>query len=219
MGEMTARKLITAESLYRVSGEGYATEGVFFFGNVGRLASESPSPSALLRASAACNDAELTLIDDRPVVVGDPTEGALLVAAAKGGITRGVIETEMPRLAAVPFDSAPKHMTVIRRQENHPWAFVKGAPEVILSRCTQIRTDQGIRELTESDRTRLLQASTLLANDALRVLAVAERPLGGFSFEEGMVVSDTEIEKELTLLGLVGLQDPPRAEAREAVVK
>ncbi len=219
MGEMTARKLITAENLYRVTGEGYATEGAFFSGNMESLTSKSPELLALLRTSAACNDAELTLVDDRPVVVGDPTEGALLVAAAKGGITRAVIEAEMPRLAAVPFDSDRKRMTLIRRQENHPWAFVKGAPEVILSRCTLIRTDRGVRELTESDRIRLFHANTLLANDALRVLAVAERPLDGFSFEEGMVVSDTTIEQELTLLGLVGLQDPPRSEAKEAVAK
>ncbi len=219
MGEMTARKLITSESLYRVTGEGYATEGAFFVGNVEIPTAKSPSLFALLRASAACNDAELALIDGRPVIVGDPTEGALLVAAAKGDITRGVIEIEMPRLAAVPFDSDRKRMTVIRRQENHPWAFVKGAPEVILNRCILIRTDQGIRDLTESDRIRLLHANTLLADEALRVLAVAERPLDGFSFEEGRVVSDTEIEKGLIFLGLVGLQDPPRAEAREAVVK
>ena len=219
MGEMTACKLVTAENLYRITGEGYSTEGAFFVGNVETPTEKSPSLVALLRASAACNDAELTLIDGRPGIVGDPTEGALLVAAAKGNITRVAVETEMPRLAAVPFDSARKRMTVIRRQENHPWAFVKGAPEVILSRCTLIRTDQGIRELTESDRIRLLQANTLLAEEALRVLAVAERALDGFSFGEGMVVSDTEIEKELIFLGLIGLQDPPRAEAREAVDK
>ena len=219
MGEMTARKLITSKSLYRVTGEGYATEGAFFVDNVESLPSESPGLFALLHASAACNDSELTLIDDRPVVVGDPTEGALLVAAAKGGITRAAIEAEMPRLAAVPFDSDRKRMTVIRRQDNQPWAFVKGAPEVILSRCTLIRTDQGVRELTESDRIWLLHANTLLAHNALRVLAVAERSLDNFSFEEGVVVNDRGIEQELTLLGLVGLQDPPRAEAREAVAK
>ena len=167
MGEMTARKLVTTENLYRVTGEGYSTEGAFFSGNVESLPSKSPELFALLRASAACNDAELTLLDNRPIVVGDPTEGALLVAAAKGGITRASIETEMPRLAAVPFDSDRKRMTVIRSQENHPWAFVKGAPEVILSRCTLIRTDQGIRELTGSDRTRLLHANTLLATRCL----------------------------------------------------
>ncbi|MDD5410373.1 MAG: HAD-IC family P-type ATPase, partial [Methylobacter sp.] len=219
MGEMTARKLITSESLYRITGEGYATEGAFFSGNVENLPSKSPELFALLYASAACNDAELTLLDDRPVVVGDPTEGALLVAAAKGGITRATVETQMPRLATVPFDSDRKRMTVIRSQENHPWAFVKGAPEVILNRCTLIRTDQGVRELTENDRSRMFQANALLAHDALRVLAVSERSLDGFSFEEGMVVNDMEIEQGLILLGLVGLQDPPRGEAKEAVAK
>ena len=219
MGEMTARKLITPESLYRVTGEGYATEGAFFSGNVESLPSQNPDLLALLRTLAACNDAELTLIDNRPVVIGDPTEGALLVTAAKGGIIRGVFETQMPRLATVPFNSERKRMTVIRSRDNHTWAFVKGAPEVILSRCNLIRTDQGIRELTESDRTRFLQANSLLASDALRVLAVAERPLDGFSFEEGKGVNDAEIEQALTFLGLVGLQDPPRGEAKEAVAK
>lgn len=219
MGEMTARKLITSESLHRITGEGYSTEGAFFSGNVETLPSKSSELFALLRASAACNDAELTLIDDRPAIVGDPTEGALLVAAAKGGITRAAIETEMMRLAAVPFDSDRKRMTLIRSRENQPWAFVKGAPEVILSRCTLIRTDQGVRGLTENDRSRMIQANALLAHDALRVLAVAERPLDGFSFEEGVAINDIEIEQGLTLLGLVGLQDPPRGEAKEAVVK
>ena len=125
----------------------------------------------------------------------------------------------MPRLAVIPFDSDRKRMSVIRRQANFPWAFVKGAPEVVLSRCTLIRTDQGVRALTEIDRTHLFQANRLLANDALRVLAVAERPLEGIHFGAGVFGSDVEIEQQLILLGLVGLQDPPRGEAREAVSK
>lgn len=219
MGEMTARKLITSESLYRVTGEGYAVEGAFFTGDTESLPSENTELLALLRASAACNDAELIINDGRPTIVGDPTEGALLVAAAKGNINRAAIETDMPRLATIPFDSNRKRMTVIRQLENHRWAYVKGAPEVILSRCTQIRTNQGIKELSESDRTRLLQANTLLTNDALRVLAIAERSMDDINFEHNGVVSDTEVEKNLTFLGLIGLQDPPRAEAKEAVAK
>lgn len=219
MGEMTARKLVTSQNLYRVTGEGYATQGTFFSGNVESFPSESPELFALLRASAACNDAELTLIDGRSTVVGDPTEGALLVAAEKANITRSAIETDMPRLAVIPFDSDRKRMSVIRRQTNFPWAFVKGAPEVVLSRCTLIRTDQGVRALTEIDRTRFFQANRLLANDALRVLAVAERPLEGIHFGAGVFGSDVEIEQQLILLGLVGLQDPPRGEAKEAVAK
>ena len=219
MGEMTARKLITADSRYRITGEGYATEGVFITGNTERVPSEDPQLFALLRAAAACNDAELAFVNDRPIVVGDTTEGALLVAAAKANITRQAIETEMPRLATLPFDSERKRMTIIRKQEEQPWAFVKGAPEVILSRCTWIRTEQGVKPFSEADRTRLLDANKLLAEEALRVLAIAERPLTNPGFEKGTAVSDNEIEKELIFLGLIGLQDPPRAEAKEAVAK
>lgn len=221
MGEMTARKLVTSESLYRITGGGYAPEGTFFVGNVESSPSENPELLALLRASAACNDAELTSNEGQLTVVGDLTEGALLVAAAKGNITRETIETEMPRLATIPFDSDRKRMTVIRRQGNSSWAYVKGAPEVILNRCTLIRTSEGVRPLTEGARSRLLQANTLLANDALRVLAVADRPLDDFSLGQGGGggVDDTKIEKDLIFLGLVGLQDPPRAEAKEAVAK
>jgi Ca2+-transporting ATPase len=218
MGEMTARKLITSQNLYRVTGEGYSTEGAFFIGNAQALPSENPELLALLRASAACNDAELTQINDRPGIVGDPTEGALLAAAAKGKITRAAIEAEMPRLAVIPFDSDRKCMTVIRHHEDQCWAFVKGAPEVIFSRCTLIRIGREVRELTDSDCNWLLHTNALLAHNALRVLAVAERQLDGFSFEEGRV-DDTKIERELTLLGLVGLQDPPRPEAIGAVAR
>jgi Ca2+-transporting ATPase len=219
LGEMTARKLITSENLYRLSGEGYSTEGTFFVGNTETLSTDNPELFALLRASAACNDAELTLIDNQPGVIGDPTEGALLVAAAKGNITRESVEAEMPRIATVPFDSDRKRMTIIRLVDNQSWAFVKGAPEVILSRCTMIRTNQGVRELTEDDRIRLIEANTLLANDALRVLAVAERSLSVIDFDWSTSLNDAEIETELVLLGLVGLQDPPRGEAKEAVTK
>lgn len=219
MGEMTARKLITADSRYRITGEGYAIEGVFIKGGTERVPSEDSQLSALLRAAAACNDAELIFANDRSIVVGDTTEGALLVAAAKANITRQAIETEVPRLVTLPFDSKRKRMTIIRKQEEQPWAFVKGAPEVILSRCTLIRTEQGVKPLSEADRTRLLDSNKLLAEEALRVLAIAERPLTNSGFEKGTTVSDSEIEKELIFLGLIGLQDPPRAETKEAVAK
>jgi Ca2+-transporting ATPase len=105
MGEMTARKLVTSEQIFTVSGEGYATTGAFFADGAEWTPAEEPFLPDLLRAAAACNDAELTQQDGRPLVVGDPTEGALLVVAAKGGVTREQIESEMPRLGTVPFDS------------------------------------------------------------------------------------------------------------------
>jgi Ca2+-transporting ATPase len=218
VGEMTARKLVTNARIFSVTGEGYATEGEFFADGEEQIADPDPSLLALLRAAVACNDAELTQRDNRSMIVGDPTEGALLVVAAKRGVTREAVEAAMPRLHLIPFDSERKRMTVIRRRDGQPWAFVKGAPEVILERCSHIRTDKGPIVLTESDRARMLQTNTLMANEALRVLAIAERPLETLPSRatDGAINADT-IEQKLTLLGLIGLQDPPRAEARDAV--
>jgi Ca2+-transporting ATPase len=217
VGAMTARQLVTPERVYTVSGEGYVTTGGFFFHETSYTPTDDPLLAALLLAAAACNDAEITQTDGRPTIVGDPTEGALLVVAAKGGVRREGLESEMPRLGLVPFDSDRKRMTVIRQRHDQPWAFAKGAPEVLLARCTHIRTTRGKEELHESDRVRLLQASARLADAALRVLALAERPLDHMPLTTSMSVNAETIEQDLTFLGLIGLQDPPRAEARDAV--
>jgi Ca2+-transporting ATPase len=217
LGEMTARKVVTAALTYTVTGEGYATEGAFFVDGSERAAAVDPLLLDLLRAAAACNDAELTRRDGRPTLVGDPTEGALLVVAAKAGVDRQGIERQMPRLATLPFDPDRKRMTVVRAREGHPWAFVKGAPEVIIERCSLLRGDRGITALGEGDRAGMLRACTMLAGEALRVLAVAERPLDEAPPQEGATAASSTIERDLVLLGLIGLQDPPRPEAREAV--
>ena len=213
VGEMTARKLVTSGQIFNVSGEGYATDGVLSVDGIERMPADDAVLDDLLRAAAACNDAELSQRDGKAVIVGDPTEGALLVVAAKGHVTRGALEAEMPRLGMVPFDSERKRMTVVRQRADAPWAFMKGAPEVILARCSRIHTSEGTAPLSDAVRARMLEAVAMLANDALRVLALAARPLEHFP------ASDEEIEQDLTLLGLVGLQDPPRAEAREAIAK
>ncbi|MCK6371705.1 MAG: HAD-IC family P-type ATPase, partial [Gammaproteobacteria bacterium] len=215
VGEMTARKLVTSGRLYQISGEGYATDGAFFSDGEEHTVGEDLLLRDLLQVAAACNDAELQEKAGRPAVVGDPTEGALLVAAAKGGITRSALESEMPRLRTVPFDSDRKRMTIVRARGADAMAFVKGAPEVIIERCTHILTEQGSVELSASDRSRLAQAGALMANDALRVLALARRAL-----PQPVTPDDNnDVEQGLTLVGLIGLQDPPRAEAREAVAK
>jgi Ca2+-transporting ATPase len=210
VGAMTARQMVTSESIFAVSGEGYTTMGGFFADGMACTVAAEPLLVDLLRAAAACNDAEFRQEDHHAVVVGDPTEVALLVVAAKGGITRAGVESEMPRLGTLPFDADRKRMTVIRTRADRSWAFVKGAPEVILERCTAIRSRQAVQALTDSERARLLQASALMAHDALRVLALAERPLDATD-------DSNVIEQDLTFLGLIGLQDPPRAEALEAV--
>ncbi len=219
VGEMTARRLVTSVGMYKISGEGYATEGAFFIGGSERRVEDDPLLFDALQAAAACNDAELGRKDGRSIIVGDPTEGALLVAAAKGGITREAIESGMPRVAVLPFDSDRKRMTVVRDMDGQKLAFVKGAPEVLLERCTHILSEEGAQALTEADRARMLEANRFLANDALRVLALAERSLGPDEPGAEGIARESGLERDLTLLGLIGLQDPPRAEALEAIKK
>src|SRR5215831_15328519 len=210
VGAMTARKIVTSEQMVSISGEGYSTAGVFVADGVERTATAALLLDDLLRAAAACNDAEFHEQHAQPTAIGDPTEIALLVVAAKGGIMREAIEVEMPRLGTLPFDAERKRMTVIRNRGGRAWAFVKGAPEVILERCVALRTATEVKALSDSDRARMLQVSALMAHDALRVLALAERPLD-------VMAAPEVIEQGLTFLGLVGLQDPPRAEAFDAV--
>ena len=219
VGEMTARKMVTSATAYTVTGEGYAVTGAFFAGGREVPAGSDPLLAGLLRAAVACNDAELTRQAGRYGIVGDPTEGSLLVAAAKHGLWREAVEAEVPRIGGVPFDSERKRMTVVRAQADQAHAFTKGAPEIILARCSNILTERGVEPLSEGDRARMLLVGAAMANDALRVLAVAERALGPRADIDAKALGAEQIESGMTFLGLIGLQDPPRAEAREAVAK
>lgn len=215
VGAMTVSQVVTPDHQFEVSGEGYVPHGAFFAD--GLLQHDNPNLANLLTAATACNDAELIVKNGNPDIVGDPTEAALLVAAAKWGIQRADIENTMPKQLVLPFDSERKRMTIVRRSANVFHAFVKGAPEVILERCTHIHTSQGIRRITTEERTAMAQASNTMANNALRVLAVAERTL-----DKSLITESPDaaaIEQALVFLGLFGLQDPPRAEARVAVAR
>jgi Ca2+-transporting ATPase len=208
VGAMTARRVVTWDRVYPVTGEGYARAGAIrdsaiMNGDAARTAADDAALAALLYAGVACNDARLN--GDDPS--GDPTEVALLVLAAKGGVD----PTPPAREAVVPFDPARKRMTVVTRRGGALHAAVKGAPEEIIVRCTRVRTATGVVPLDPSDAARLLDAAAVLAGEALRVLAVAEREV-----PDGMPC-DERLESDLVLLGLVGLQDPPRPEARDAV--
>ncbi|MGO9061308.1 MAG: cation-translocating P-type ATPase [Candidatus Binataceae bacterium] len=217
VGQMTVRRLVTAANIFSVTGEGYSTRGAILSDEAEADTEKDPSLADLLVAAVACNDAQITVRDGQTSIAGDPTEAALLVAAAKGGLTREQLEREAPRLASIPFSSDRKRMTVIRRYREHPWAFVKGAPEIVIERCSKIRTADGDVDMSAADRARMLEASALMANDALRVLALAHRPLETVSTNLDDPDDGAQIEREMTLVGLVAMQDPPRAEAREAI--
>jgi Ca2+-transporting ATPase len=216
LGEMTVRKLITGDRVFDVTGEGYSTGGAIFADGEA-IADPDPALDALLRAAVACNDAHLSLRAGRPTIVGDPTEGALLILAAKAGITRERIETEMRRVGAIAFTSDRKQMTVILESRRGVVAYTKGAPEVVLAQCSRIKLRDRVKPLSPEDRARIIEANAMMANDALRVIACAQRSLEPMPLRSKGSIDEASVERELDFLGLIGMQDPPRAEAREAV--
>jgi P-type Ca2+ transporter type 2C len=217
VGEMTVRKLMASRTVFRVTGEGYSTEGAIVADGNEADAGSATILGELLLAAVACNDARLEQRDGRVSIIGDPTEGALLVAAAKKNVKFEEVDALMPRLGSVPFTSDRKRMTMIRRRDGHAWAFIKGAPEVIIERCSKIKGADGDQPLSADDRAGMLEASAAMAADALRVLAFAVRRLE--SYPAGDPDDGARIERDLTLLGVIGMQDPPRPEARDAIQK
>ena len=174
-----------------------------------------------LLAGALCNDAEL-IEGAEPRVLGDPTEGALVLAATAAGLTPE--GSFVPRVAEVPFDSERKRMTTIHRApelltgsciDSAYVAFVKGSPDGILDLCTRIETDDGPVRLSEGGRKEILEANQAIGERGLRLLAVAYRPLGDIDEEPPA----EDIELDLTFLALVALHDPPRPEVADAVAK
>ena len=212
-GEMTVQALWTDAGAAQVGGEGYAPEGTISAtagGDVPALISE------LLTILVGCNNAHLEQKDGVWTAIGDPTEAALLSAGAKGGITLARLDGASPRVAEFPFDSQRKLMTVIRRIGAEPVALVKGAPDVLLERCAHVATNAGIRAITAEDRTRILAAASDMAARALRVLGGARRTFPGGS---ALPDSAAAAEKDLVFLGLSGMQDPPRPEAKAAIAR
>ena len=166
-----------------------------------------PNEKRLWEAVTLCNDAHAS----EQGWLGDPTETALLAKAEAEGLDVTACQAQHPRLGEWPFDSDRKRMTTLHRQGDGWLALVKGAPESVLPRCTQIGTAQGAEPLPDPEA--LLTLARTMAEQGMRVLAVAQRT--GQTIWEG--VTADAFEDELTLVGLVGLMDPPRPEAKAAV--
>ena len=166
-----------------------------------------------LTIGALCCDARLEDSPDGLRAVGDPTEGALVLAAARAGLKKDMLEREMPRVGEVPFDSGRKLMSTVHpRPEGGYRILVKGAPDVLLERCTALWIKGG-RPLSRSQKGQIAAANEDMAQKALRVLGVAFRDVDRLPEE----LSDRTLERELTFAGLVGMMDPPREEVRQAV--
>ena len=209
--EMMVVSVVTADATYQITGDGYAPEGEVK--KDGRPAGKQPVLDLMGRVSMLCNDAELFEEDGAWKVEGDPTEGALYPFAAKLGMERQSELAASPRVDAIPFESEHKFMATMHKSaDGKELLFVKGAPEVILEHCDRQQTADGERKPV--DGAHFMSASDKLAGQGERVLALAwlENPgLKAGSLTPG------DLPRNLVLLGLIGLLDPPRKEAIEAV--
>ena len=232
--QMTVRKIFVGGKLAEVTGEGYDPKGDF-----SGLDRRERALQLFLKIAALCNNAVLArgeisiggmlrglLKKGRPGgpvwgVHGDPTEGALLVLAAKGGVWREAVEKEEQRVAEFPFDSERKRMTVVyRRPGGALYAYVKGAPDVVLELCTHcLDAENRVVPLSSRKKEELLRINGDLAARALRVLALAYRELPASVAGAGNALSEQEVERGLVFAGLAGMLDPPRPAAAAAVEK
>lgn len=213
--EMTVRAIVVGHELLNVSGSGYTPQGKFYRNDTELSPKNRSDLELLLRIGALCNSAHLEKRENEWQIMGDPTEGALLTAAAKAGVWKEELEKDFPAIDEIPFDSERKKMTVIRKENGVPVAFVKGAPDIVLEDCTQIRMGSEMRMLTEEDRKKILSMNAELASQALRVLAFAYRRLP----ELPKKITPEALEKELVYVGLQAMIDPPREEAKRAVTQ
>ena len=221
--EMTVTKLFVGSATFDVTGEGYEPVGEICeasssFKNLSPFTSHvSPLPSALrelLTAAVLCNGATLRLEEGAWRILGDPTEGALLVVAAKAALTIETLAKAYDFLGEVPFDPERKMMTIVRRTPDGPVAYVKGAPDMLLRHCThRLAMDGTIEPITESIRAATLEANAAFAHQALRVLGMAHRRLE----REPDTYRADELENQLVFLGLAAMKDPLRPEAKAAV--
>jgi Ca2+-transporting ATPase len=204
--QMTARRVFVDEETVDVSGSGYEPQGAFSVN--GSQVEPSEPLLQLLRAAALASDASLQRdAGGKWQVKGDPTEGALIVAAAKAGLDKAALEEQFPRVFEIPFTAETKRMTTLNETPEGLTAYTKGAPEVVVASCMRRLSSRGEAPLDEDARAGVLEAARHMAEHALRVLAVACK----------RNAAPDNAERDMTLLGLVGMIDPPRAEAQPAL--
>jgi Ca2+-transporting ATPase len=212
-GEMTVREIYVDKNIIEVTGVGYEPKGEFLLEGKPIKPEEEQGLNLILKAATLCSNAQC----DGKSVIGDTTEGALIVAATKYGSIKEELEKEAPRVHEVTFTSERKRMTTVHKSgEEGLIAYVKGAPELILERCTSTLVRGRIRKLDQKTRKEIIEANERMANKALRVLGVAFKELVA---GEAGTLDDERLENGLVFIGLMGMIDPPRVEAVTAVKK
>jgi len=208
--EMTVRKIYAGGQMFNVSGAGYAPFGEFSV-NGGAPIFLPDSLKQMLTAATLASDTHLVNGGKESGggwhIKGDPTEGSLVAAAAKAGLQKESLDSAYPRMQEIPFTSETKRMTTLHKTEGGLTAYAKGAPEVILGSCERQLTAEGIMPLNAGGREKVLALAQEMAGEALRVLAIASKP--------GAALATAETD--MVFLGLAGMIDPPRLEAKAAI--
>jgi len=203
--EMTVTKLFVNDTIIDITGSGYDISGKFL------SSGEEIDPSSaefLLRIGALNNDAALS---EKKSIIGDPTEGCLIVSAAKAGLKRSILNDKFPRVHEIPFDSERKRKSTVHRTNEGLFMYTKGAPDVVLTLCSRIDAGGKVSPLTDEAKKMISETNRRFASQALRVLAFAYKPLAS---GKDVDVSD---EKDLIFVGLQGMIDPPRDGVRSAI--
>lgn len=234
-GTLTQNKMVV-QSIHppsgsiHVTGTGYIPEGDFFKNDHPLAIQDHREAQVLLEACILCNDAILQKENGEWTILGDPTEGSLVVVATKSGIDRHKLTEKLPRVAEVPFTSERKRMSVLVKDETgdlrselltflpepSPYLlFCKGSPELVLERCQSIYVGDRPHSLTPEQRQHILDQNNYLASKGLRVLGFAYRPLTELPPED----AGETLEKDLIWIGLVDMLDAPRPEVRDAVAR
>jgi len=212
-GEMTVQRIYVNDNAVKVTGVGYDPKGNFLFEEEQLNPKEEKELPTLLKIATLCNDAKLEKMEEKWIVKGDPTEGALVVAAAKAGLWKKDLEKKEPRIGEIPFSSERKRMSTIHEVSGKSKvAYMKGAPEIVLERCSGIYKDGKAQRITKEIRAKVLKVNEAMAIQALRNLGFAykELPEATRSFDEG-------IEKDFVFVGIMGMIDPPREEVKDAI--
>ncbi len=216
--EMTVVKAFTGENIYTVTGQGYSPTGELYIGEKKVNIDSDQGLKTLLAIGVLANDATLEQKDPKDNqwgIIGDPTEGALITAGAKGGIKKKENNMKYPRIAEIPFDSDRKMMTTFHEHfiPGKIVSFTKGAPDIILSKCSKYLSMGSVMEMTKEQMDQITKINSQFASDALRVLAFAYRE---YDLLPKNIVSE-EIEDNMIFVGLMGMIDPARVEAFDAI--
>src|SRR3989344_642900 len=202
--EMTVRKIFVDEEVINVSGSGYEPNGSF--------SGHTKTLPFLLNIGALNNDSELELKEGRYCIIGNPTEGALIVSAAKAGLDKNMLENKNRRIDEIQFSSERKMMTTVHDFKGNHYSYAKGAPDILLKHCRHIEVNGKTRLLTKHDRIKILKMNEHFAEQALRVIGFAYKKLKKSEKKD-------DYEKDLVFVGMQGMIDPPRDEVKDAVAK